>query len=168
MTAAAQQAGGVPTKNHAVRIVKPLPEPERPRLDRCLTNQQAWLAPWNSPHRRSLGLVHIVRESNPQQAYLFNPLRRRISLKHHGEGWGRVCFGIVHPRLEEGVYQIPNRDNCEHVAIKCLNKQVVDAALRAGTNENPYKEIYRMQTLGDNVHVLGCIEALQDQTYIYI
>jgi serine/threonine protein kinase len=49
-----------------------------------------------------------------------------------------------------------------------LQKSVVLNSLAQGKQENPYKEIQRMQQLGDNRHVLGCIEALQDETYLYI
>ena len=154
-------------QDNAYRIVQPLPEPERPLLESCLTNQQAWLVSSDS-HDPTQGTIHIVKEINPRQAYRIFPSLERINLNHHAPGWGYLCFAVILPRRPDGLYQMPNRDKCERVAIKCLNKQVVEAALKAGSKEDPYKEIYRMQTMGDNVHVLGCIEALQDETNIYI
>ena len=149
------------------QIVEPLPEPARPWLDRCLTNQQAWLVPWNSPDRTP-GYVHLVKEVNPTQAYRMDDNIDTKTLDHHGTGWGIICFGFVLPRLAEGVYLDPNSDNRELVAIKCLNKQVVEGQLRRGHPEDPYKEINRMRAIGDNIHVLGCIEALQNETHIYV
>ena len=154
-------------QNNAYSIVQPVPEPGRPVLDACLTNQQAWLVS-SETQDATQGEVHIVKKVNPRQAYRIFPSLERINLNHHAPGWGYLCFGVTLPRLAECVYQMPNREKYERVAIKCLNKRVVEAALRAGSREDPYNEIYRMQTMGDNVHVLGCIEALQDETYIYI
>jgi len=56
----------------------------------------------------------------------------------------------------------------EHVAIKCLNINVVEIALRERSYEDPYRGIHRMQTIGDNIHVLGCIEELRDEENMYI
>jgi serine/threonine protein kinase len=66
-------------------------------------------------------------------------------------------------------------DNPIYVAIKKINKQAVAHALN-GKNvlredaygENPYKEIARMQEMGDNRHVIKCLDALQDDDYLYI
>jgi serine/threonine protein kinase len=147
------------------QIVHPLNE-QQPVLEFCLTNQEVLVEYPNDPDRK-YDTINLVKAFNPQQAYMINPYIQKISLEHHGEGWGYICFGIVLPRLEEGVYQM--RNQCERVAIKCLNKRVVEAELRNGSREDPYIEILRMQTIGhDNVHVLGCIEALQDETYLYI
>ena len=143
---------------------EPRPEPARPWLDRCVTNQPAWLTPWHSPNDRYQGTINLVKEVNPQQAYHIVQAKQAC-----GEGWGFVCFANVLPRLGEGVYLSPNPDNAERVAIKRLNKQRVDAALRTGPHDHdPYKEIHHMQELGDNVHVLGYIEVLQDDENIYI
>jgi serine/threonine protein kinase len=157
---AAQQPQGPPP------IVHPLDEP-RPELEYCLTNHEVEVEFPNAPNR-SYTTVDIVKANDPRQAYVILPWVEQIKLEHHGEGWGYICFGIVLPRLE-GVYQVPNPDQCEHVAIKCLNKEVIEDALRNGSREDPYREILRMQTIGqDNIHVLGCIEALQDETNLYI
>ncbi len=56
-----------------------------------------------------------------------------------------------------------------HVAIKRLNKQVVDEQILHGlTREDPYTEIVRMNAVGDNRHVLRYIDALEDDFYIYL
>jgi serine/threonine protein kinase len=149
------------------QIVHPLDEP-RPVLDYCLTDQEVLVEFPNDPDRR-YDIINLVKAINPQQAYIILPWVQKISLDHHGEGWGYICFGIVLPCLEERVYQMRNPDQCERVAIKCLNKEVVEDALRNGSREDPYREVLRMQTIGqDNVHVLGCIEAIQDETNLYI
>jgi serine/threonine protein kinase len=148
-------------------IVFPVDEPQ-PVLDFCHTNQEA-VVEFPTDHTVQYNIVHLVKAANPQQAYFIIPWIEKISLEHHGEGWGYVFFGILLPRLEEGVYQMPSPEESEQVVIKCLNKRVVEDALRNGGRNDPYTEILRMQTIGhDNVHVLGCIEALEDENCIYI
>lgn len=112
--------------------------------------------------------MDVVKANNPTQAYRFIPSREKKCLDHHAPGWGHVAFGIILPRVAEGIYQEPSPEKVEFVAIKRLNRAVVNQSLAQGKRENPYKEIHRMQTLGDNIHVLGCIEALQDETHLYI
>ena len=100
---AAQQRCGGGARNNAFQIVEPLPEPERPWLDRCLTNQeQGWLVSRNSPDR-TLGSIHLVRQTDPRQAYRINDAIQTRPLDHHGTGWGQVYFCMVLPRLAEGV-----------------------------------------------------------------
>jgi serine/threonine protein kinase len=175
MSSSSQLPANLPQDDTAYRIQRlrsmqpqdPLPETEHPQIDACLTDQPAWLVPRNSPEPEE-GVIDIVRRDNPKQAYRILPSREKKNLDHHAPGWGFVEFGIVLRRLAEGVYQMPHPDTVEYVAIKRLNRKVVDHSLTQGKRENPYKEIYRMQVLGDNIHVLGCIEALQDENYLYI
>jgi serine/threonine protein kinase len=64
------------------------------------------------------------------------------------------------------------------VAIKKVDKHAVaHAFLKNGVNdvlredaygENPYKEIARLQEMGDNRHVIKCLDALQDDDFLYI
>ena len=148
-------------------IVEPVIDP-RPVLDLCLQRQEAWVVHADPP-RRSWETIDIVRETNPQRAYMINRSLDNMILRENVPGWGFICFGIILPRVEEGVYEMPNPMECQHVAIKCLNKRVVDNQVIHGrTTEDPYTEIVRMHTIGDNLHVLRCIEALEDDSYIYI
>jgi serine/threonine protein kinase len=135
--------------------------------------------------QKKLVSVDVMKAHNPTQAYLRIPSKTKKSLDHHGPGWGCVYFGIVLRRVygssstmnatspssdgDELLFQEPSSpEQVEYVAIKRLRKSVVLESLAQGKQENPYKEIQRMQQLGDNLHVLGCIEALQDETYLYI
>jgi serine/threonine protein kinase len=149
------------------RIVLPVDEP-RPVLDYCFTNKEVLVEEFpNDPNRR-YATIDVVKAANPQQAYVIIPSIERVSLEDHGEGWGYICVGMVLPRLEEGAYQMPSPEDGEKVAIKFLNKRVVEDELMNGDRNDPYREILRMQTIGDNVHVLGCIEALEDENCIYL
>ena len=124
--------------------------------------------------------MDVMRTQNPQQAYFRIPTGRPRALNHHGPMWGTLYFGVAVPRANEYpgelVFREPTGDemkmNKNKVAIKCLDRRVVDWRLQNGARENPYKEISRMQTLGDNIHVLSCIEALevecQGRSYLYI
>jgi len=149
--------------------VAPLPEPERPQVFECLHHQQVFFVDGNNNNNPTPGYVDLVRKDNPEEAYMIDRAMEEISLYYRAPNWGRVFFAVRLPALADGVYQIPQTEgSVDRVAIKCLHIGAVEAALRQGKLEDPYKEINRMQTIGDNIHVLGCIEALRDKEYLYI
>jgi serine/threonine protein kinase len=157
----------------------PLPETQGPVLEEGITRPQVWVIP---PHETEpqLQTIDVIKaennnrhENNPTQqaqAYMRIPTMARKSLDHHAPRWGCVYFGVILPQVSPGVFQAPTAEQAQLVAIKRLKKSVVDDALAQGRKENPYKEIQRMQTLGDNLHVLGCLEALVDSKndFLYI
>jgi serine/threonine protein kinase len=116
--------------------------------------------------------VFLMRAEGPEQAYALIPGKEPISLNHHGPNWGCVYFACVYPivpRTTNSSTTVRAPDNKPvYVAIKQLSKSVVQQYLHQGGQENPYKEIALMQELGDNIHVLECMEALEDETYLYI
>jgi serine/threonine protein kinase len=120
--------------------------------------------------------VNVMRTMNPQQAYVQLDSKPSIPLDHHATDWGCVYFGFVVYRVPGDLdtpdslptFQCPSPNQVQHVAIKKLKRAVVDQYLKARGHENPYTEVSRMQQYGDNVHVLGCIEALHDDTFLYI
>eukprot|EP00934_Nitzschia_sp_Nitz4_P008045 Nitzschia sp. Nitz4//scaffold36_size144017//37676//38815//NITZ4_003074-RA/size144017-processed-gene-0.35-mRNA-1//1//CDS//3329549420//8035//frame0 len=152
---------------YRIRPQEPLQEDELPHLDPCHTNQTVWYFPHDA-HEPVEGVVDIIRAQDPSQAYRIITSREKKDLDHHAPGWGHVAFGIILHRRPDGLYQEPSPDTVEWVAIKQLNRAVVLQSLEQGKRENPFKEIYRMQTIGDNIHVLSCIEALYDDTFMYI
>jgi serine/threonine protein kinase len=86
---------------------------------------------------------------------------------HDRERWGFIAFGFIYPRDGDPLtFQAPK--NPTKVAIKVLDKMLVHEYLSNGGVENPYKEVARMQEIGDDVHVLRCIEFLEDDKYLYI
>ena len=116
-----------------------------------------------------IGLV--AAGDNATHAYAFLPDSKPIRLKH-APNWGEVRFAVVYSRHVNdapGVFRAPDprKGTPSYVAIKMLNKAVVDQHLAAGGRENPYKEICRCQALGDNIHVIMC-EALQDDERLYM
>mmetsp|Transcript_36595 Transcript_36595/g.88697 ORF Transcript_36595/g.88697 Transcript_36595/m.88697 type:complete len:383 (+) Transcript_36595:448-1596(+) len=166
------QAVKAPLEDTAYRIHIPAEEPEIPRILNCQTDQEVHVLPFVEsssnpapPPRRQV--LSILSPQHPC-AYDIIPSKPYKDLDHHAPGWGRVYFAIVLPQVDDGMYQEPSPENVSFVAIKRLNKQVVHEALLQGKKENPYVELLRMQTLGDNVHVLGCFDALQDETYLYM
>lgn len=85
---------------------------------------------------------------------------------------GRMYFALRMERIKEisdEIYQEPKvaHDSKHMVAIKKQNLAEVKKALRAGHHENPYTAIRRMQTIGDDIHVLSCVEALNDEKNLY-
>ena len=161
------------------------PRPEtQPVLHEGITKPQVWVIPPDETEPQ-FQTIDVIRAENddryannnhaqqPQaQAYMRIPTMARKSLDHHapGCGWGCVYFAVILPQVSPGVFQAPTAEQAQLVAIKRLKKSVVDHSLVQGRKENPYKEIQRMQTLGDNLHVLGCLEALVDSKndFLYI
>jgi serine/threonine protein kinase len=176
----------------------PMKETYNPVLNDAQRKLRVWTVPHNFPtNPLRLQEMYVARQGKPQRAYRRVRGKAPISLDHHGPGWGYLIVGFVFERidmenLDESqqikyqlviehlkhlqptdrppllVYQEPNPATAEYVAIKTLGKKVVNDYLAAGGNENPYKEIHRMQQLGDNIHVLACVDALQDEHYLYI
>ena len=133
--------------------------------------------------------IHIMN-ANQSDATGAYSITRTIRLLRHVPGWGELCAGIRFSQVSPGTYQAPPPGR--FVAIKKLSKRVVDAYLQHGNGiyehrdlrvidaeylqtvmnvqdrENPYREMSRMDEIGDNVHVLRQIEFLQDEDYCYI
>ena len=104
--------------------------------------------------------------SNPTFANSINDGAIRSSFDSHDNSSSTNNNPDAPPPL---LFQAPSDLLCvEYVAIKQLSLQAVHNYLRKGGQEDPYKEIARMQELGDNIHVLKCIEALRDNEYLYI
>lgn len=75
---------------------------------------------------------------------------------------GSVFYGRAYERVEGGRYR-----ETEHVVvIKKLSKLYMRHF--GSPNDNPYNEIAVAQAIGDNQHVMGMIEALEDEKYLYM
>jgi serine/threonine protein kinase len=61
-----------------------------------------------------------------------------------------------------------SRISLQRVVIKQLNRRAITQHIAANGSENPYKEIYRSQSLGDNQHVLRLVDVLFDDHSLYI
>ena len=137
----------------------------------------------NASAADSLTPPRLARKTNPTQVYAWLPDYPTISLDHHRPGWGCVKYAVVYSKQEQK--QAPRDDTTmtrlnntfvapttptqtQLVAVKILNKQVVQAHLDEGNAENPYREICRAQQLGDDVHVLKPVEVLQDHEHLFI
>jgi len=113
--------------------------------------------------------IYLMRQFGAEEAYALVG-KEPIRIKGHG-GWGEIIFAVIYPRVNDvtsNTFHVPNGKHAKLVAIKKLIRARVLENLRQGGEENPYKEISRMMELGDNVHVLRCIDALEDDEYLYI
>jgi serine/threonine protein kinase len=159
----------------------PLPEQIHPEIHEAISNAQIWVVPGPSGGRSSFVQrnqnapvfreVFLCRRNNASQAYqiIHPPAFQPVTLQHGGPIWGYLFMGIIIPRRKDDlIYVEPSEQSAQRVAIKRLDLRVVNMELQNGSRENPFKEVYRMQTIGDNVHVVGIIEALQDENYLYI
>mmetsp|Transcript_110523 Transcript_110523/g.226099 ORF Transcript_110523/g.226099 Transcript_110523/m.226099 type:complete len:393 (-) Transcript_110523:49-1227(-) len=164
----------------------PSPEQIIPEIHEATYNPQIWIVPSLRPQ---VGLnvsqfrnnrvspapvyrqVFLCRRVNPCQAYqiIQPPAFQPVELSHGGPTWGYLFMGVVIPRrTEDLIYEEPTEEEAQRVAIKRLNISIVSGELQNGSRENPYKEIFRMQTIGDHHHICSIIEALQDENYLYI
>jgi serine/threonine protein kinase len=113
----------------------------------------------------------LVRQGDdaPQAYALVHPpeLSKDLSNPSRPPDWGRLFFAVVYPALGNDIFAVP-MDRPQYVAIKRLSKSAIEHARLQGGGENPYKEMARMEELGDNVHVLRHVEFLEDQEYLYI
>lgn len=146
----------------------PVQETFHPVIHRavCPPTEMTVLRPQSSDPRDAMPPIYLMRETGATEAYALID-KEPISLSHHDTGWGCVLFAVIYTRVgNTNTFQAPEKP--EYVAIKQLNKAVVARHMANGGQENPFKEIQRMQELGDNYHVLKCTAALEDDTYLYI
>lgn len=164
----------------------PLPEQILPEIHEAIFNPQIWVVP--SLPQQLAGIrpvlrgshpslppvyrqVFLCRRSNAIQAYqiIQPPAFQPVELSHGGPTWGYLFMGIVIPRREgDLLYEEPTEEDAQRVAIKRLDLEVVTTELQNGSKENPFREIHRMQTIGDNHHICSIVEALKDETHLYI
>lgn len=147
----------------------PLPEQINPEIGEGIANPQIWVMPhWSGqPAYRQ---VFLSKRTDATKAYqiIQPPAFQPVELSHGGPVWGYLYMGVILPRRPDLIYEEPSEVNIQRVAIKRLDLGVVTKELQDGSHENPYKEIWRMQTMGDNVHVIGLVEALKDDNFLYI
>lgn len=151
----------------------PLPEEYAPKISRGEGNQDVLVRAYDNDMAQ-IERVFLVKKDDPDRAYKLIGKPSKI-LDHHGEGWGSIEFAVVLPRDRSvgaggGIFKFnaPDPDAATLVAIKKLSKAVIRNYLDMGGHEDPYVEISRMQEIGDDVHVLSCVEALEDNDYLYI
>lgn len=156
----------------------PAPEDVQPIIHRGIRDPVCSVLPPGAPiaaaqQRRQF---FLMRQDNPQFSYIRTEKVIK-EINHHGAGWGIIIVGVLFHRVpltvegenhQDYLFQIPTESDAELVTIKILRKEVVQRYLDRGGHENPYMEIVRMQQLGDDIHVLSCVEALEDNKYIYI
>jgi len=160
----------------------PLPEEIRAEIHDAVFSPSIWVVPAQSPHMvgSSSGFrgnqpvyrqVFLSRLKNATRAYqiIQPPAFQPVELSHGGPTWGYLFMGIIIPRRERDlIYEEPTEADAQRVAIKRLNLEIVTKEIESGSREDPFKEIFRMQTIGDNHHICSIIEALQCETHLYI
>ena len=140
-------------------------EPQ-PVLQRCQTDVIAWVQ--SGADTRTRKTIDFVSERQAymrftaieiDEVYLVHPVVRLGSI-------GSIVVCDVLQRVEGDVYQMPDEEERELVTIKRLFKDVVQTEEVSGYNPN--REIHLMERYGNDRNVLRYIEALQDETSIYI
>jgi len=129
-------------------------------------------APWEPTENFVPPKVFVMRDFNehegPSQAYVLEEGKDPIDLAHgrRHPNWGMIFFCLVYERVGPRAFRA--QEEPQYVAVKRLNKRVVQASLMLGYQENPYLEVSRMREFGDDEHVLTCTEFLQDDEFLYI
>jgi serine/threonine protein kinase len=170
-------------QQQAYPTIPPLPIPDEvfePSFrDRGVTQPTAMVIPLGRTEAVPT-MVEVMKQDNPQRAYGRIDSWRPRSLSHGGpEEWGHLYLGYILERVNNNdnvdddrattpIFRQPLEEDVQRVAIKRLFKSVLDAAQQRGEHENPDCELFRMNTIGDDIHVLSCIEALEDDMYLYI
>ena len=149
---------------------QPLAEVDEPIIHPGLSSSEAMVEPFDG-EPPSMERLFLVKVDDPDQAYRL--IGKPAKPLNRGEGWGEINYAVSLPRRRREAetvltFTAPDPSQAKLVAIKTLNKRVVRQYLARGGHENPFKEVSRMQTLGDGIHVLECLEALEDDTYLFI
>jgi serine/threonine protein kinase len=113
--------------------------------------------------------VYLKRDTaDCQQVYRRVTEKKSVDGLQHG---GSVIFALRMERVqgETNLYREPREEDAQAnlVAIKKQSLAKIQKALKQGHHENPFDAIKRMQTIGDDVHVLGCLEALKDHKNLH-
>ena len=159
-------------QSSTVELSYPLPEIHEPHIEDCISRPIVSVVLPGAIHEE-VRQVEVMRMHNPTQAYITLPGHPPKLLNPLVPGWGEEILGSILHRESSGhlLFTHPKSpEDLERVVIKRLRKAVVHNALARGffLGEDPYIDILRMQTIGDNTHVLSCIDALQDDTYLYV
>ena len=122
--------------------------------------------------------IELMKEESPKQAYMtIESLKPRI-FNRGGPDLGKIYLGHILPRVHQPsstasdadplavIFREPTEEEAQTVSIKRLSKSVLETFKNEA--EDFEKEIVRMDKIGDNVHVLGSIETLEDDRYLYI
>lgn len=160
------------------------PELPQPRIHRAVRNVPCNVELFGSGGRSMIQeSVYLMRDAPPtmsvKNAYRIISPSKTVPIERCGQRWGEVIKavrlrgtntnsdnngGVLLPTFAE---PDPNGPNC-YAAIKKLRKRVFESMIEKGGAENPYTEVSLMQHVSDDEHVLGCIEALEDDQYLYI
>jgi serine/threonine protein kinase len=159
---------------------------DRPLIQPCLSQPTVPVIPYNSLVP-SLRQVEVMRTHNPTQAYMAMPGLVPKPLRPDTPGWGKEFIGIILPRIhksdDEGdsdavlMFAAPLPEQMEMVTVQRFRKNLVlhesmtillQQQEHRDTPSFLHRAVRQMQNIGDNIHVLGCIEALEDDEFLYI
>ena len=145
------------------------PEPtNEPRIHRGMRNVRVRVIPANGSEVRTeeVYLKRVSSDGSCLQVYR-KVTEKKTSKKAHYDG---IVLQALRMERVEGytdLFREPE-DVVDHmVAIKKQKLAAMKPLLDRGHHENPYNAIGCMQAIGDDEHVLNCIEALQDEKNLY-
>jgi serine/threonine protein kinase len=116
--------------------------------------------------------IFLVRRDGAQHAYALTHKQeeaKNLAKPGRPDDWGQLYYAEICPivRNSHNAFLVPMKRQL--VVIKRLKKSAISRYIHGNPGgENPYKELARMDELGDNIHVLKHIEALEDDIYLYM
>jgi serine/threonine protein kinase len=156
--------------DQAFELQSPLPEIGQPVIGPCIRDTSIHVVSHGSIECTSREAFLINGIKKPTRAYILDPPSQRIN-DTKSKSFPSCVYSAycLHRAREGGVFQETSPYTVERVTIKCFSKAVLySLQARGKLFDDPYKDILRMQSLGDNVHVLGCIEASEDDSFVYV
>lgn len=143
--------------------------PNAPIIYRGERNVRVRVIPANGSEVR-LEQVYLKRSSlNGSCPQVYRIVREKKASYKRAHYDGRVLQALRMKRVKgyTDLFREPE-DVIDHmVAIKKQSLAKMQPFLDVGHHENPYNAIAFMQAIGDDDHVLGCIEALKDEKNLY-
>uniref|UniRef100_A0A7S4N5E3 Protein kinase domain-containing protein n=1 Tax=Odontella aurita TaxID=265563 RepID=A0A7S4N5E3_9STRA len=140
---------------------EPFPDPV---INQGVSFEEFLVSDYTTGLERREELFLVRADDEPERAY--RRIRSLFPIERNGRRWGEVVLCLVLERQRDDmdgiVFVEPPPDSPTFVAIKVLSRQVVEEYLQGGGTENPYNEIAAMQAIGDGIHVINCLEALED------
>jgi serine/threonine protein kinase len=149
----------------------PLDETVKPDIFRGKRNVKVRVIPANGSDVR-LEQVFLKRVTADGCRQVYRKVKEKKKTADKKAQYDGVVLFALRMELVEGhsdLYREPRPEDADNhlVAIKKQSLAKIKYHVDRGHHENPYTAISRMQTIGDDVHVLGCIEALTDNKNLY-
>jgi serine/threonine protein kinase len=140
-----------------------------PRIYRGERNVKVRVIPANGSDVRleEVYLKRVSLDGSCPQVYRRVKEKKTSYKKAHYDGLVLQALRMERVDGYTDLFREPEDIASHMVAIKKQSLNTIQFFVGRGHHENPYNAIAAMQAIGDDIHVLDCIEALQDKKNLY-